>query len=97
VAELAERAPRETDNDRHISKGVHNGSELGHVGLLRIPSGGQGGAQGGEQPRKETKKSGEAKNMGRKNEDRASPNRKTAKKQGKKNVLKKKQLRLIDL
>jgi hypothetical protein len=33
--------------------------------------------------------------MGTKTEDRASPNRKTAKKKGKKNVLKKKQLRLI--
>ena len=33
--------------------------------------------------------------MGRKTEDRVSPNRKTAKKQGKKNALKKKQLRLV--
>jgi hypothetical protein len=33
--------------------------------------------------------------MGRKTEDRASPNRKTAKKQGKKSALKKKQLRLV--
>jgi hypothetical protein len=32
--------------------------------------------------------------MGRKTEDRVSPNIKTAKKQGKKNALKKKQLRL---
>jgi hypothetical protein len=31
--------------------------------------------------------------MGRKTEDRVSPNRKSAKKQGKKNALKKKQLR----
>jgi hypothetical protein len=37
-----------------------------------------------------------AKNMGRKTEDRVSPNRKTAKKQGKKNALKKKQMRLRD-
>jgi hypothetical protein len=33
--------------------------------------------------------------MGRKPEDRVSPNRKTAQKQGKKNALKKKQLRLV--
>jgi hypothetical protein len=42
-----------------------------------------------DQGRKKKKKSqGRAKNMGRKTEDRASPNRKTAKKQGKKNALK---------
>jgi hypothetical protein len=33
--------------------------------------------------------------MGRKTEDRVSPNRKTANKQGKKSALKKKQLRLV--
>jgi hypothetical protein len=41
------------------------------------------------------KSQGRAKNIGRKTEDRVSPNRKTAKKQGKKNALKKKQLRLV--
>jgi hypothetical protein len=45
--------------------------------------------------KKKKKSQGRAKNMGRKTEDRASPNRKTAKKQGKNNSLKKKQLRLI--
>jgi hypothetical protein len=50
------------------------------------------------QEKKEKEKSGvqgRAKNMGRKTEDRVSPNRKTAKKEGKKNALKKKQLRLV--
>jgi hypothetical protein len=45
--------------------------------------------------KKEKKSQGRAKNMGRKTEDRVSPNRKTAKKQRKKNALKKKQLRLV--
>jgi hypothetical protein len=42
--------------------------------------------------RQEKKSHGRAKTMGRKTEDRVSPNRKTAKKQGKKTALKKKQL-----
>jgi hypothetical protein len=49
-------------------------------------------SQGREKKKK--KSQGRAKNMGRKTEDRVSPNRKTAKKQGKKNALKKKLLRL---
>jgi hypothetical protein len=45
--------------------------------------------------KKKKKSQGRAKNIRRKTEDRVSPNRKTAKKQGKKNALKKKQLRLV--
>jgi hypothetical protein len=45
--------------------------------------------------RKRKVRGGQKTYMGRKTEDRVRPNRKTAKKQGKKNALKKKQQRLV--